>query len=357
MRRLAFLSVFMSLAGAASADGLDGAALRGSSGFEMPARGAPVYAADAPEPYYPLDADVPVEAPVVSPLVPELHELRVEIGGRFWYSTGSFAKNLYDDPRFSSNLNSRLTYDALSGRSFELFARIDHASGFFLKGYVGLGSISAGMLHDEDFPPAIVPYSNTLSDQHKGTLSYVTVDYGYNFLLTPTYRVGPFVGVSVFRESVNGYGCTQTQINPFICVPAIPAATLAITENAEWQAARLGIAGDVLLFDCLRIGAEAAWVPYAHMQAFDDHWLRPDILKPINEPATGSGVQLEAFASYQLSPAFSIGAGARYWHLTAKGQIELEDAEQFIAAIPQPGTFSTDRYGLFAQAAYKFGMD
>src|SRR5215468_1525997 len=226
MRRLAFLPFFLMLARAASADGLDGAVLRGSSGFEVPARGAPIYAADPP--YYPLDADVPAYAPVV-PVVTTAHELSIEIGGRFWYSTGRFQKDLFDDPRFSNNMVSRLTYNALSGRSYELFARAEHASGFFLKGYAGLGSINAGTLTDEDFPPGIV-YSNTLSDQRNGTLGYVTVDFGYDAFRTPTYRVGGFVGYNYVAERLNAYGCTQTAANPDICVPAIPPGVLGITE-------------------------------------------------------------------------------------------------------------------------------
>jgi hypothetical protein len=355
MRRLAFLFVFMSLAGAASADGLDGAALRGSSGFEVPVRGAPIYAADAP--YYPLEDDMPVKAPMVQPVVPAVREIWVEVGGRFWYSTGTFCKNLYGDPRFSNDLLSRLTYGALGGRSYEVFGRVDHVSGFFLKGVAGLGSISAGTLHDEDFPPGISPYSNTLSDQQHGTLSYFTLDYGYNFLFTPMYRVGAFVGYNMFNESENAYGCTQTQSNPFICVPAIPPSVLGITENSRWQSIRLGLAADTSLFECLRIGGEVAWVPRTYLHSFDTHWLRPDFFSPIEESAIGSGVQLEAFATYNFNPAFSVGVGARYWRLTAKGTIDVEDAALFAGAVPNPGTFYTDRYGVYAQAAYRFGLD
>jgi outer membrane protease len=355
MRRLAFLFVFMSLAGTAFADGLDDAALRGSSGFEVPARGAPIYAADAP--YYPLEDDMPVKAPVYQPVVPAVQEIWVEIGGRFWYSTGTFSKNLYDDVRFSNDLLSRLTYGALSGRSYEIFGRVDHASGFFVKGNVGLGSINAGTLHDEDFPPALVPYSNTLSDQHNGQISYFTLDFGYNFLLTPLYRVGAFVGYNMFNEAENAYGCTQTQSNPFVCVPAIPPNVLAITENSRWQSIRLGLAGDALLFECFRIGGDVAWVPYTNLRSFDTHWLRQDIFSPIYEPGKGSGVQLEAFANYNFTPAFSVGVGARYWRLTAKGTIDVEDAALLIGGMPQPGTFFTDRYGVFVQTAYKFGLD
>jgi outer membrane protease len=355
MRRLAFLPVFLVLAGAASADGLDSAVLRGSSGFEVPVRGAPVFAADAP--YYPLDDEVPVYAPVAPPVVTTAHELSIEIGGRFWYSTGRFQKNLFDDPRFSNNMVSRLTYNALSAHSYELFARVEHASGFFLKGYGGLGSIITGTLTDEDFPPGII-YSNTLSDQRSGTLGYVTVDFGYDVFRTPTYRVGPFVGYNYTGERLNAYGCTQTSANPDICVPTIPSQVLGITEDSGLHSIRLGIAADVLLFDCLRLGADAAWVPYAVLNSTDTHWLRADISGPINEPATANGFQVEAFASYQMNPAFSIGAGVRYWYWNATGKIELEQQEGVGGlAMAQPGTFNIQRYGYYAQAAYKFGVD
>jgi len=351
MRRLAFLSVFMSLAGAASAQDFDDAVLRGSNGFE-PA--APVYAADVAGPSYPIDADAPIGPPGALPGLPAVRELRFELGTRFWYSNGSFAKNLYDDPRFSSNLNSRLTFSNLTGQSYELFGRIDHTSGFFLKGFIGLGRIGGGTLVDEDF---IVPYSSTTSDQRGGRLSYATVDYGYDFLDKPNYRVGAFVGYNYMSERLNAYGCVQTATHPDICVPTIPSSVLGITEDAGWHSVRLGIAADVLLFDRLRLGGDAAWVPLTRMVSTDTHWLRQDIFGPIAEHGSSSGVQLEAFAAYQVTDCWSLGVGARYWHMQASGIIALEDAELFIFAMAQPGTFTTDRFGVFAQAAYKFGLD
>jgi hypothetical protein len=355
MRRLAFLSVLMSLAGAASAQDLDDAVLRGSSGFE-PA--APVYAADAAGPSFPLDADAPVAPPGALPGLPAVRELRVELGARFWYSNGSFAKNLYDDPRFSNNINSRLTFSNMTGSSYELFGRIDHVSGFFFKGFVGLGSLGGGTLVDEDFPPAVVPYSSTTSDQRGGRLSYLTVDYGYDFLNQPNFRLGAFFGYNYMGERLNAYGCVQTAASPDICVPSIPSSVLAITEDAGWHSIRLGIAADVLLFDRLRLGAEAAWVPFSRLVSSDSHWLRQDIFGPIAERGSSTrGVQLEAFAAYQLTDCWSLGIGARYWHMEASGTIALEDAENFIFALAQPGSFVTDRFGAFAQAAYKFGFD
>jgi hypothetical protein len=350
MRRLVVVSLLMSLGGGASGGDFDSAVLRGSNGFE-PA--GPVYAADVAGPSYPADA--PIEpAPYAAPALAEFH---VELGARYWYSSaGSFAKNLFDDPRFSNNLNSRLTFSSLSGRSTEVYGRLDHASGIFIKGYVGLGAIGNGRLNDEDFPPAI-QYSNTLSDQHNGRLGYFNVDYGYNFWTGPGFRVGAFAGYHYMQESLNAYGCTQTAGNPFVCVPAISGSTLAITEGAGWHSIRLGIAADVLLFDRLRLGVDAAWVPYTRMISTDTHWLRADIFTPIPERGSGSGVQLEAFAAYQLAEAWSLGVGARYWRMQASGNIDLESAESFFAAMSQPGTFTTDRYGVFAQGSYRFGLN
>ncbi|HXW25486.1 MAG TPA: omptin family outer membrane protease [Xanthobacteraceae bacterium] len=357
MRRLAFLSVIPWLAGAACAQDFDDAVLRGSSGFEpVAARAVPIYAADAPGSTYPIDADAAV-APAPPPGLPAAREFRVEIGLRYWYSSGSFAKNLFDDPRSSNNLNSRLTYGGLTGQSYEFFGRIDHASGFFLKGFVGLGSINTGTLTDEDFPPAIFAYSSTLSDQQNGRLGYATVDFGYSFLNAPAYRVGAFVGYNYMAETLNAYGCTQTAGNPEVCVPSIPPSVLGITEDAKWNSLRIGLAADVVLFDRLRLGGEAAWVPFTRLASTDTHWLRTDIFMPVPEQGDGNGVQLEAFASYQFTEAFSAGVGARYWRMQASGSIALEAAEDAINAVAQPGTFATDRFGVFAQAAYKFCLD
>ncbi len=59
---------------------------------------------------------------------------------------------------------SALHYKDQTAHSVEAFFRADHAMGIFVKGVGAIGSIAGGALNDEDFPPAIVPYSSTLSD-------------------------------------------------------------------------------------------------------------------------------------------------------------------------------------------------
>ena len=46
---------------------------------------------------------------------------------------------------------------------WKLYARVDHSSGLFWKGYAGGGLLTQGNLQDEDFPPGITPYSSTNS--------------------------------------------------------------------------------------------------------------------------------------------------------------------------------------------------
>jgi hypothetical protein len=332
--------LLVTLASAAHGGELDGAFLRGSNILD-PAGPVTAYAGE------------PMAIAWGQPAVPEF---KIETGARFWVSSGSFAKNLFDDPRSSSNLNSRLTYSGLDGRSGEVFFRIDHASGFFAKGYGGLGTIGSGTLRDEDFPP-LIQYSNTTSNQHGGHLGYVNFDYGYNFWTGPGYRLSVFAGYHYFGESVNAFGCTQTAGNPVICIPPIANSTLVITESAAWHSLRLGFAADVLLFDCLRFNVDVAWVPYAQLRSADTHVQRADIFAGVQERATGNGVQLEASAMYQFTNAFSFGVGARYWRLQAKGAAALEEAELFFAPLGQPTTFTTDRFGVYALAAYKFGWN
>lgn len=342
----------------AVAGDMDRAYLRGSA-VEQP----PSYqvvpntysAAVEPEPYA-VKAVPPASAPYVATPAPIAHAFEIEVGGRYWASSGSLAKNLYDTFGVSQSVLSRLTYRGLSANTGEAYARADNASGFFVKGYAGLGDISKGSLTDEDFPPGISPTSSTLSKQQNGQLSYLSADVGYDIVSGPRYRVGAFVGYHYLAERVNAFGCTQTATNPFVCVPTIPTSVLGITEDAKWNAARVGLAADIKLMDRLKLSVDAAWVPYATITASDTHWLRLDtsFSGPIPETGSGSGAQVEAALSYQLTQAFTFGVGGRYWHMETRGSADF--ASIVPGALPQPVNFVTDRFGAYLQGAYRFGM-
>jgi hypothetical protein len=353
------------LPAATRADELEHVRLRGSSVYTTP-----TYPVRTWEPSYPELPPAPVYRAATGPSRPlavsqpaaQLHDFTFEFGTRFWYSTGKLAKDLYDDPRSSQNLNSRLTYSGLTSGTFEGFGRADTSFNSFFRGYAGFSGLNHGALNDEDFPPAIAPYSNTLSQQQGGKLAYGSIDFGQIVVKNERLRVSLFAGYGYLNETVSAYGCNQIAGNPFVCAPAIGSGVLAITEESSWQFARLGILAEVKVLDRLKLSAEVAWLPYEQISAQDTHWLRlgsgpGDIAGPIPENGGGTGVQLEAIASYAVNDKVTVGLGARYWYLQTRGSADFENVIVGwpVAPAPQPLNFTTTRYGGFAQGSYRFG--
>ena len=173
--------------------------------------------------------------------------IEVEIGGRTWYSSGRYQKDLggTTDQAQQNLLVSRLTYDTTAA-SGEVFGRVDTSQNVFLKGFVGGGKILSGNMHDEDWLifNGTVPYSNTLSTV-SGDIGYATVDVGYSFFRGPSAKVGGFVGYNYFRENKSAYGCVQIANRFSDCIPSIPNSTLGITESTKWNSFRVGVNGAV----------------------------------------------------------------------------------------------------------------
>jgi|SRR5579883_112408 hypothetical protein len=347
------------------AAGLDQAYLRGSTAdtYSVDAPSYPVYPTTAaiPPPSYPVRAAAARPRFAVPPPPAQLSGYTFKLGTRVWLSTGRLAKDLYDDPRSSQNLNSRLTYSGLTSSAFEGFGRADTPFGSFFKGYAGFSNLSRGALNDEDFPPALTPYSNTLSQQEGGKLAYGAIDFGQVVAQNDRIRASLFVGYGYLNEKVSAFGCDQIAGNPFICSPALEPSLLAITEDARWQFARLGVLTEIRLLDRLSLSAEVAWLPYVQISSADTHWLRlgsapGDIAGPIPESGGGTGVQVEALMSYAVTDCFTIGLGGRYWYLQTHGSTDFESViVDFPSPVAQPLNFTTWRYGGFAQGAYKFG--
>ena len=287
----------------------------------------------------------------------------LEVGARYWYSTGETGFDLYDGT--GNVLVSRLTYEDLSTHSGELFFRGDHSSGFFVKGYVGGGNVNSGNLIDEDFPPVVDPYSSTISDQDDGSLGYVSLDVGYTFYDSTNasfslkdepadsmgLKLGAFIGYHYLNEELHAYGCTQQATNPDICGGGgVPSDILVISQDTDWSSLRLGLTADVHLTERLKLSADAAYV-YANLDGEDTHHLRADLPFPLPQEGDGHGVQLEAVLGYQLTDAFNLGIGARYWYMEVDdGTLSFEPNGGGVQSID----FETERYGVFVQGSYKF---
>ncbi len=287
---------------------------------------------------------------VASPAPVLISDVSGEFGGRLGWTSDDFKFDLFD-PFVTTQQNSRLTWPNQQGVSMETFARLEHASGIFAKGFIGGSLLLPGHMHDEDFPPAAVPYSNTVSSTKNSSDFYGTIDLGYDVLRGAGWKLGAFVGYNYYEQRLNAYGCAQVATNPAICATpgVISPASLGLSRNEYWQSMRLGIGGQTMITDRLKLELEAAWLPYTKFTGNDNHWFRPDI-NPLTDSGVGhTGYQLEGIGSYQVTKDWSVGLGARYWSMSAKGHTT------FPGFPPSPTKYTASKTTVFLQAAYKFG--
>ena len=291
---------------------------------------------------------MPLKAPAWKP--PLFTDWEVEVGARLSLSNGVDGEG----PLFSNGtpnaLLSRLIYSGLDALSGETFARVDHASGFFAKGYLGAGGIDNGHLNDEDFPAKLV-YSNTSHDV-SGHIGYATIDAGYNFIRVPGAKLGAFVGYNYYNQVINTYGCTQLAGDTPCSAPSPP--TLGLTENDHFNSLRVGLSSVAMLTDRLRLTADAAYLPWVDYSGLDDHLAR-QLLGP-DAADSGNGVMLEAVLDYYITDAWAVGVGGRYWAWNMNtGTAGFNDLVTPAENTVQPSRYSTERYGAFVQTSYRWG--
>jgi hypothetical protein len=302
--------------------------------------------------------DIAPAADLMPPRPAPLPAWQVDVGARYWFSVGKSAVDLYGVG--GSAMVSRLTYSDAKGHAAETFGRFDHlASNLFVKGYVGIGKLTGGELNDEDFPPGTNPYSSTLSDLQNGRLTYASIDAGYDVWRSGRASIGGFVGFHYLYERLNAMGCRQIASST-ICAPPEPSSVSIISQDSRWYSLRVGLAGQFLLTERIKLSADAAWVPYTWFAGEDTHWQRiggvaPDnFTGPVPDSGRGNGYQLEAIMSYLVTDALSVGAGGRYWHMKSEATSHFEGHLVGGGGAPQPADWTTRRYGVFVQASYRF---
>jgi opacity protein-like surface antigen/outer membrane protease len=274
-------------------------------------------------------------------------------GMRAFFSNGLDAESnpLYGVPPI---VLSRLFWSNLNSLAGETYGRVDHASGWFVKGNLGAGGVFNGTLNDEDFPAfsARSGYSNTAS-KVTGSLGYATVDVGYTFLKSPGAKLGAFVGYNFYSQQTIGHGCIQIADGDS-CFGVNPGY-LIISNDDQYNSMRVGLSAEFMLTDRLKFSADAAYVPLVNMSGVDNHNARGAYF-----PETGSdgyGTMMEALFSYNITDHWDVGAGGRYWAWTMRHGTSESVFETLGSSppSPEPNNYGTRRYGAFVQSGYHWG--
>ena len=286
-----------------------------------------------------------------------------EVGGRYWYSSGRLDFGFTNGSPLFGNPTSTLDWRGLSAHSGEVFARIDHIpSGVFVKGLVGLGITKDGHIDDLDFLVTQFKFSDTTSDVHNGNLSYGMFDVGWAYSPTFGVRLGFFAGYHYWREKVTAYGIV-CNMPSFIGCPAAGAViegfNVAVgSYEPTVHAARIGLESRIAVDQHWSFSGEIAGVPYAALRNKDSHLLRQSMadLGPAPNIITDSryafGVEAELFVNYAITPNIEVGAGVRYWGVTAnKGDVRF--GPDFGHAY-ELNKFDQQRYGVLVHAKGKF---
>ncbi|WP_065755954.1 outer membrane beta-barrel protein [Bradyrhizobium paxllaeri] len=289
----------------------------------------------------------------------------LEGGSRVWLSRGTFQWDYILAPSMPGDdgiPNSRLTYHGLDGISGEFFGRLDSLWGVFLKGNIGIGRFNKGKMNDEDsIATKDIAYSNTLSSQANGKFMYYTADIGYNFLRGSSYKLGGFVGWTYYGQKSDSMGCKQTASSSPYWICGMPYQQQLIgSQDANWNAPRIGLSAEAMLLKRWRVSAEVAYLPWTDFSGRDNHLLRPDTVFYDQRGDGGAGVQVEGTLSYFLTRNFSVGVGARYWAMWTKDHSNVTFTCSSCSALdgfyqhPTLAKYSMERWGTFFQASYKF---
>jgi opacity protein-like surface antigen len=242
---------------------------------------------------YPYDSGMPGDVYTAS-------TLRGSIGLRYWYSQGS------SDVKGAI---ARIENENVTGHTIEFMGRLeDTSSGFFTKGYVGLGKNTDGS-------------QSTLGLESNGwnttNLGYLTLDGGWEFrrFSNNSARINALVGYQYLSD-----------------IHSASYNTVDARVSNKFHAFRVGVSADGQFNDRFAWALEAAAVPWAYNQVEDN-------VRKIESEYT-YGFEADATLNVAVTQNWDIGVGGRYWWLHS--DYELDQSQTY------------QRYGLLIESKYKF---
>jgi len=309
--------------------------------------------------------DKPAAEPEVtrdSVAAPRTPGFETEFGGRYVYSWTRFQQDLGNGKLALPVNDSRLTWKDMGTNDGEFFWRIDTPENVMFKGFMGLGQGDQGHIFDEDWGVAIrnnagdITEINGFQNTQSATttkIHYLTLDLGYDWLRGQGYKVASYLGYNYFQYAMKAFGCTALKFSPpRVCDPTAPPRQLFLQEDDAWISWRLGTSAEIQLAPRLKLSGDVAYLPYVKYSGIDNHPLRigdgPSTRSPMW--GDGTGVQMEGVVSYDLTQAFSIGVGGRYWAMQIPaGTTNFFSKNQFLNQ-----RYATEQTATFVQGSYKF---
>jgi hypothetical protein len=261
--------------------------------------------------------------------LPPYEERGWEAGARYWWSQGKtqWSHNAQGVDPTAGNPTSVLTYDRLAAHSIEFHGAKHWHQGWFITGNAGVGRIYKGNFNDTDYDVGQVKFSETNSSINEGQLGYLTVDGGYNVWRFPGgSTVGFFGGLQYWTEVVDANGLS------YVVRPSgqsdLGSGVNVITNEVRWASLRTGVAFRSQFGEKVRLVAQLAVVPVASMENDDSHRLRTSrrdlgAAPNVTMEGSGYGYQLDAELRYAIYKSLDLGIGARYWKLTATGDVRF----------------------------------
>ncbi len=194
--------------------------------------------------------------------------------------------------------------------------RVDHASGWFVKGNLGAGGVFNGTLNDEDFPAFGARqrlFQHGLARSRAASAMRRSMSATHSSK-RPAPSSAPLSVTTSTAEQLLGHGCTQL-VDGDSCFGVDPNY-LIISNDDQYNSMRVGLSAEFMLTDRLKFTADAAYVPLVNMTGVDDHNARGGYFPETD--SAGYGTMMEAFFSYNVTDHWDVGAGGRYWAWTMR---------------------------------------
>jgi opacity protein-like surface antigen len=285
-------------------------------------------------------------------------EVPITVGMRAGYSVGQTQSNVYNGDGHGKMWS--LTYKNAESFTAEPFFDMDIPNwGLYLTGFLGIGQQRNGTLENTDYTTFNVPYGSSSSSLQNGQLEYGQFDLGYNALQTEQYKLGAFIGYTFENDDYNAYGCTDAVAGSNCAGAYLPngisSSTPTVSDQFTWNAARLGVSGSYTIVSGLTVSGDAAWLPYIHLNGSSNHWLSMPgyFYSAVPGSATSSnGFQVAGKIDYRIAPGFDIGAGVRYWWMSANGTAKFSDSSDHFGS--QSASWTSERLQAFLETGYHF---